>query len=235
MRSIFSQRSNAIEIMDDLDCNGEVVHQTLRELEFINRTLGGNQITVDGVNTLLQNQSRSPLEIIDMGCGGGDMLILLSKKISGKNVNGKFVGIDANPNIVEYARRNGESSNITFECTNILSEEFESKTFDIAIATLFFHHFSFEELVNILKKLHSQVRIGIVINDLHRHPLAYYSIKLLTRFFSKSAMVKFDAPLSVLRGFSKKEIEDILSKAGIKNYSLHWRWAFRWKVVIWKS
>jgi len=93
--------------------------------------------------------------------------------------------IDANPNIVEYARRNGESSNITFECTNILSKEFESKTFDIAIATLFFHHFSFEELVNILKKLHAQVRIGIVINDLHRHPLAYYSIKLLTRFFFK--------------------------------------------------
>src|SRR5258708_23407949 len=235
MRSIFSQRSNAIEIMDDLDCNGEVVHQTLRELEFINRTLGGNQITIDGVNTLLQNQSSSRLEIIDMGCGGGDMLILLSKKFSAKNVNLKLLGIDANPHIVEYARRNGGNSNIAFECTNILSEEFESKTFDIAIATLFFHHFSFEELVNILKKLHSQARIGIVINDLHRHPLAYYSIKLLAKLFSKSAMVKFDAPLSVLRGFSKKEIKDILDKAGIINYSLNWCWAFRWKVLIWKS
>jgi hypothetical protein len=48
-------------------------------------------------------------------------------------------------------------------------------------------------------------------------------------------MVKFDAPLSVLRGFSKKEIIDVLEKAGIKNYSLSWCWAFRWKVVIPKS
>lgn len=234
MKSIFSQRSNAVEIMDDLDCDGEVVHQTLRELEFINRTLGGNQITVDGVNSLLQNhKSLTPLEIIDLGCGGGDMLLLLSKKFPAKNM--KLAGIDANPHIVEYARRNGGNSNITFECTNILSEEFESKTFDIAIATLFFHHFSFEELVNVLKKLYSHVKVGIVINDLHRHPLAYYSIKLLTKLFSKSAMVKFDAPLSVLRGFSKKEIEYMLNKAGIKTYSLHWQWAFRWKVVIWKS
>ena len=52
MNSKFDKRSNAIEIMDDLDCKGEVVNQTLRELEFINRTLGGNQITVSGVRSL---------------------------------------------------------------------------------------------------------------------------------------------------------------------------------------
>jgi len=236
MSSIFSQRSIGIEIMDDLDCKGEVVNQTLRELEFINRTLGGNQITVTGINDLVKDESQTDLEIVDLGCGGGDMLVFLAKEFSRKNIKARFLGIDANPNIIDYAKSHVQNfSNIKFETTNILSEEFRSKTFDVAIATLFFHHFTSEQLSNIIAKLHSQCRVGIVINDLHRHPLAFYSIKLLTKLFSKSAMVKFDAPLSVLRGFTREEMADILKKAGIKKYSLHWRWAFRWKVIIPKS
>ena len=236
MSSIFSQRSGEIEIMDDLNCNGEVVDQTLRELEFINRTLGGNQITVSGIRSLIKGNTTSVLEIVDLGCGGGDMLALLAKEFSKKNIQPNFLGIDANPSIIDYARRNNQGfHNIKFETVNIFSQEFQSKKIDIAIATLFFHHFTSDQLINFFKELYSQVKIGIVINDLHRHPLAFYSIKLLTKLFSKSAMVKFDAPLSVLRGFSRKEMEDILDQVGIKNYSLRWRWAFRWQVIIRKS
>jgi ubiquinone/menaquinone biosynthesis C-methylase UbiE len=235
MSSIFEQRSTDIEIMDDLDCKGEVVNQTLRELEFINRTLGGNQITISGVNSLIRDNSNKSFEVIDLGCGGGDMLLLLAKEFNTKNIKAKFVGVDANPNIIDYARNHIKEPNIRFSAVNIFSNEFESQTFDIAVATLFFHHFTGEQLSEALRKLYAQARVGIIINDLHRHPLAYYSIKLLTKFLSKSAMVKFDAPLSVLRGFSRKELTTILFNAGIKNYSLSWRWAFRWKVVIRKN
>jgi ubiquinone/menaquinone biosynthesis C-methylase UbiE len=232
MNSLFVKRSSGIEIMDDLNCKGEVVNQTLRELEFINRTLGGNQITVSGVSSLAEKKSSEILEVVDLGCGGGDMLLLLAKDLEEKKIKTKFVGIDANPNIIEYAKQHVKKPNISFSTVNILSKEFQSQTFDIGVATLFFHHFTSNQLSDALKKLYAQARIGIIINDLHRHPLAYYSIRLLTTLFSKSTMVRFDAPLSVLRGFSKKELEEILDKAGINNYELSWHWAFRWKVVI---
>lgn len=235
MSSRFSKRSHAIEIMDDLECKGEVVNQTLRELEFINRTLGGNQITVSGVRSLNAENTKQTLTIVDLGCGGGDMLQLLARDFTSQNLTGEFMGIDANPNIIDYAKNHINDPRIRFSAINILSPEFKAQRFDIAIATLFFHHFSSDELSTILRQLHGQVNIGIVINDLHRHPLAYYSIKILTKLFSKSAMVKFDAPLSVLRGFSRKELKQILDHAGIKNYSLSWRWAFRWRVVIRKD
>lgn len=45
-------RSEDPEIMDDLDCNGPVVAQTLRELEFINKWLGGNGVTLTGLRQL---------------------------------------------------------------------------------------------------------------------------------------------------------------------------------------
>jgi 2-polyprenyl-3-methyl-5-hydroxy-6-metoxy-1,4-benzoquinol methylase len=228
----FSKRSAGIEIMDDLNCAGEVVHQTLRELEFINRTLGGNAVTIDGVQQLVSESKETSIRVLDLGCGGGDMLKLLHRRIRGKNT---YVGIDANPHIVEYARLHNSDPDISFETASIFSDEFKQETCDVAIATLFLHHFSDDQLVEIFTQLKKQAHVGIVINDLHRHPLAYYSIKLLTRFFSKSSMVKFDAPLSVLRGFSRKELESILERAGINKYSLKWKWAFRWQLVVYKN
>jgi hypothetical protein len=99
------------------------------------------------------------------------------------------------------------------------------------LATLFFHHFSTDDLIRVLRQLAEQTRF-IVINDIHRHPFAYYSIKWLTRLFSKSAMVKFDAPLSVLRSFTKQEWLYILQQAGFTQYQIHWKWAFRWQLII---
>ena len=78
MHSRFTHRSNQIEIMDDLQCQGEVVHQTLRELEFINRWLGGNVVTLEAVKKLIMNRDHETLTIADLGCGGGDMLKLLA-------------------------------------------------------------------------------------------------------------------------------------------------------------
>src|SRR5262245_36724242 len=100
--SKFSERSTAVEIMDDLNCSGEVVNQTLRELEFINRTLGGNAITITGVRQLLKNKSGINPEILDLGCGGGDMLLLIKQKFQNQFLDLKLCGIDANPSIVQY-------------------------------------------------------------------------------------------------------------------------------------
>ena len=47
-------------------------------------------------------------------------------------------------------------------------------------------------------------------------------------------MVKNDAKLSVARGFRRQELKEILQAAGITNYTLKWRWAFRWELIILK-
>jgi 2-polyprenyl-3-methyl-5-hydroxy-6-metoxy-1,4-benzoquinol methylase len=231
----FSARSNEVEIMDDLNCSGEVVHQTLRELDIINRWLGGNRITLQGIETLTKTfcNKNQRLTIADIGCGSGDMLMLIHNFLSKKGIPHTLEGVDANRNIIDYAKRETSGINtITFREENILDESFRARQFDIVTATLFLHHFNLDELVDILRGLYNQVGVGIVINDLHRHPIAYYAIKLLTHLFSKSAMVKYDAPLSVLRGFRKHEWLSLLERAGIKSYSLQWRWAFRWQLLI---
>jgi 2-polyprenyl-3-methyl-5-hydroxy-6-metoxy-1,4-benzoquinol methylase len=230
----FKHRSTGIEIMDDLDCKGEVVDQTLRELDFINQWLGGNAVTLNGLKSLFKTIPKNQkISIADLGCGSGEMLRLIAKHASKEGRQVDLIGMDANPNITSYAQKHSTGfDNIQIESTNIFSDEFRKRKFDIVLATLFLHHFTEDELIGIFSSLKNQANLGIVINDIHRHPLGYYSIKFLTQLFSKSAMVKFDAPLSVLRAFKKEELKNILQKAGIEKYQLKWKWAFRWQLVI---
>ncbi len=232
MKVSFHSRSGAEEVMDDLNCKGEVVYQTLRELDVINQWLGGNAVTLSALKKLWATVQQ-PVSIADLGCGSGEMLRIIAKLAQQQKRSVTLHGFDANPNITAYATSHSvDYSRIVFEATDVFDAGFQKQKFDIIIATLFTHHFTDQQLTDLFRSWKQQARLGIIVNDIHRHPLAYYSIKWLTQLFSKSAMVKYDAPLSVLRAFKKSELENILNAAGIKHYTLRWRWAFRWQLII---
>ena len=143
------------------------------------------------------------------------------------------VGVDANGYILKYARNHQKIfKQLSFMQLNVLDTADKNFNCDILHASLFLHHFSHDELVVLFKIFRNQVRQGIIISDLHRHWLAYYSIKFLTRWFSKSKMVQNDGPLSVMRGFRRKEWIHIFEDSHITNYKIRWKWAFRWQIII---
>lgn len=228
----FAERSADVEIMDDLDCQGEVVDQTLRELDFINKWLGGNAVTLEALERVLPDCGPT-IRLADLGCGSGDMLRRVSVLARARGIKAELTGFDANPHIVAFARNHSRGyPDIRFESVNIFSDEFKQLTFDLVTATLFFHHFSNDQLIHFFRQLRNQTRVAIIVNDIHRHPLAYYSIKWLTAVLSKSSMVRFDAPLSVRRAFTRVELEHVMAEAGITTYHLRWKWAFRWQLII---
>jgi 2-polyprenyl-3-methyl-5-hydroxy-6-metoxy-1,4-benzoquinol methylase len=228
----FAQRSTAPEIMDDLQYAGSIMDQTLRELEIINRWLGGNAVTLSALRALTKRNQQKHLTIADLGCGRGDMLRHIQRWAHKRDITVALTGIDANPYIIDAARRNLNELPVQLRSINVLSNDFQKLQFDVVIGTLFFHHFSDAELISFFSKLRTQCRLGFIINDIHRHPLAFYAIKVLTQLFSRSSMVKYDAPLSVLRAFTRAELENILRRAGCADYQLKWRWAFRWQIFV---
>ncbi|MEO9477189.1 MAG: methyltransferase domain-containing protein [Cyclobacteriaceae bacterium] len=228
---MFEQRSSELEIMDDLEMGGDVIGQTLLELDIINRRLGGNNISLSAFKKLINKYQIKTLA--DLGCGGGDLLIGMAKIAKNEKKAIHFTGIDANPHIAEYARNHtAEWGNIDFKAQNIFSDDFRKSQFDVVHCCLFLHHFTEAQLIQIFKHLKDQTRTAIIFNDLHRHWLAYYSIKIITHLFSKSYMVRNDAAISVARGFKKEEIIKLMTASNIKNYTLKWRWAFRWELII---
>jgi ubiquinone/menaquinone biosynthesis C-methylase UbiE len=231
--SIFAQRSREKEIMDDLNCSGPVLEQTLRELKTINRWLGGNKVTTQGLSEVVQRFPQEQYRVVDLGCGGGDMLAVMQDWAQQEQVSMQLIGADANAHTIALAQqRQQQLQGIRWQVANVFDPAFFEEQVDIATCTLFTHHFTDEELVALFQGLKQKVRLAIVINDLHRHPLAYYSIKWLTRWFSKSPMVQHDAALSVLRSFKRRDWKSIFAQAGLDQVEIHWRWAFRWQICV---
>ena len=230
-----SHRSSEIEMMDDFTIEGVVFRDTLDKLEIINRFLGGNKLTIHGLKKLLENQSKNKtITIVDLGCGHGDILRDVAEFGRKKNYSFKLIGIDANFAAIEYARElSKEYSELSFEMIDIFSEDFKKQSYDIVLCTLFLHHFKNEELISFLKSTIKKATIGVVINDLHRHKLAYYLFKLIG-FFVKNKMIREDGLISILRAFKRKDLENISIQMKVQ-FSIQWKWAFRYLWVLKKD
>ncbi len=228
----FNHRSTEIEIMDDFALPSNQIHPVLKELQTINKLLGGFTVFYDAFKKLkLQNGD----SISDWGCGGGDSLQVLNHHFTHKNLHLNFTGIDATPSAVEFAQEaHQKHKNISFLLADVLKTNFKPAQFDVVISSLFTHHFDNESWVLLIQKMVYASKKAVVINDLHRHWFAYYSIGWLTQLFSKSPMVKHDSTLSVLRSFTRKELVILLQKAGVYTFTIKWMWAFRWQIIIYK-
>jgi SAM-dependent methyltransferase len=226
----FKNRSYQKELLDGKNIPFGDIKLNMKELDFINKYLGGHKITIRGVKALI---NKSVLDIVEIGCGGGDNLRIIKNWCRKKNIEVKLSGIDINPECILFAEERASNKDIDFICCDYKVVEFESIP-DIIFSSLFCHHFSNEELIKMMQWMDRHSKMGFFINDLHRHPFAFYSIRLLTKAFSKSYMVKHDAPLSVRRGLIKEEWRNIFSQAGIKHYKIKWQWAFRWLIICCK-
>jgi len=219
--------------MDDLTLATEALRQNLDELETINTWLGGYQPVLDALARLRGRfPDGQPLRVADLGSGGGDTLRHVARWGRQHGVQLQLTGIDANPFMLDYAMaKSRDYPEISYRQLDIFSPEFQAQPYDVLTCSLFCHHFTDEELVPLLRQWQRQAQVAVVINDLHRHWLAYYSIKWLTRLLGGSYLVRHDAPLSVARAFRREDWVKLLAQAGITTYEL--RWAFRWQLVIW--
>lgn len=241
----FQTRSYKKELMDDLNLASEDLKKNLDELEFINTTLGGYKVLTSALDTLYQenkiinsakenSQNTKYITLADIGSGGGDTLRQIAKWFEKKKLKAKLTGIDANDFMINYAQNKSKDfPQISYEKLNVFDIDSKNENrYDWATMSLFCHHFTDEELILIFKNVQKLTSKGFIINDLHRNPIAYYSIYFLTRLFNGSYLVKNDAPLSVLRAFKKQDLIDLLEKANIKNYRIKWQWAFRFQVIV---
>jgi len=229
-----SKRSEESEIMDDFELKGADLEQTLCDLEKINKWLGGNKITLDGIKKLLKNvPDRSVIKIADVGCGSGAVLREIADWGRTQKFDIELIGIDANTHAIEIAeRRSTQYPEIKFSSLNIFSEAYKKKTFDILLCTLTLHHFKNEEIIDLLATFKNQSRIGVIINDLQRSKTAYLLFQAFCKVFINNEIARKDGLISILRGFKKHDLQDLAKKFPGQQHSIQWKWAFRYRWIL---
>lgn len=227
-----TNRSNKTEIMDDFSMKGDLLRDTLDKLGNINKWLGGNRVTLDGIKKLLKNHPKDKIyTILDLGCGHGDILRLIADFGRKNNYKFKLIGIDANQDTIDYANELSVSySELSFRNEDVFSEAFQELDYNIVLATLFLHHFKNEEIKSLLATFSNKATLGIVVNDLHRSKIAYGLFKLLGLVISND-MIKQDGLTSILRAFKREDLVDISKALNLKS-QIHWKWAFRYQWLI---
>ncbi|MCW2120706.1 methyltransferase domain-containing protein [Flavobacterium sp. 7A] len=225
-------RTTEEEIMDDFSLEGEELRDALDKIAAINQFLGGNQLTLQGVKQLIGSKTQK-LTIVDVGCGNGDMLRALAHFGSKNKLEFNLIGIDANAFTVNHAiALSKEYSNISYQCIDIFEEEFKALQYDLLLCTLTLHHFKNDQINYLLQLFSSKAAVGIVINDLHRTSVAYRLFQLVCFVFGLNNMSREDGLVSILRGFKKEELVAFSKKNKLKNYTIHWKWAFRYQWII---
>ena len=225
-------RSYQKELLDYDDIPFSDIKQNMKELNSVNTLLGGHKISIDGIKAFTGNKNfPQSISVCEIGCGGGDNLYAISKWCDKNKINADFTGIDIKPACIEFAKQQYPSLPAKWLTGDYATIDLAPSKPAIVFSSLFCHHFNEPALIHMLQWMKKNSSKGFFINDLHRHPLAWFLIKWITRIFSKSYLVKNDAPLSVARGFKRNEWETILKAAGIASYRIQWKWAFRYLIV----
>lgn len=231
MPNKFTYRSNEKELLDKSNILPGLLYKNLRELDILNRTTRGHTLSLKGIKQLITDHHKI-YHVVDLGCGSGDALKAIADWARLNNYSVKLTGVDMNANAIDYLKIHcvnyPEISGITADYQDYLNR---NEFIEIVHCSLFCHHLNDDELLRLFIYFRQHVKSGFIINDLHRHWLAYYSAWLFTRLLNATELAKNDGPVSVLRGFKSGELTYLLTKANIRNYSIQKDWVFRFLIV----
>ncbi len=217
MFTTFAQRSNEAELMDGTDYTDDELVENLADLRRVNKYLGGRGALTRHLFPLIEKieaRGRRRIRLLDIGTGSADIPAEIVDWGRRRGIEIGFVVIDLNEIAAREARvQTPGYPEIRVVRADAMNLPFADNSFDFVIASSFLHHFESPQAAALLRSFARVACSAFIINDLRRHPIAYYSIKLLTRVFTQNRLVRNDAGVSVLRGFVECDIAEIAAAA----------------------
>lgn len=225
-------RALAAELMDDFSSGGEELREALRELRILNRLFAASAPTLYGVKQLWQAAGKpQSLSITDVGSGSGDVN---RRVLQWASMN----GIDMTITLVDITEEACAEARLVFQDeprVQVVRGDLFTLTeggADIVTGTQLLHHFAEEELPAVITSMLKGARLGVVVNDIHRHWIAWTAVWLATRIISSNRYILNDGPLSVAKGFRSKDWKHLKQATGMKQMMYSWRPLFRYAVII---
>ena len=188
------------EILDDAP--DEEAQQNLRELTRINRWFGGHRVLRSSLRQLYRPDTS--FTMLDVGAATGDVARTVKKAFPQAQVT-----------CLDWQTRNLRYAPHPKVAGDAFALPFKDDTFDVVHCALFLHHFTDEQVVELLTKMKRCARQAVVLQDLERHPLAYYFLPATAWLLRWSSLVLHDGPISVEAAFHADELEGLARRAGL--------------------
>ena len=190
------------ELMDAPGLPLAEVQDAYRVLRKVNRQLGNLRTSRAEFRRFLREDiaADGAVSVLDIGSGSGDIPLDL-RHIVDKSRPAQFIALDRDPAAAAEANRL-----IPVVCGDALRLPFADRSVDLVTAVKFAHHFTGEPLAQLLREMTRVARHRVVILDIRRHRLAYWGFRAWSQVFTTNRLVRYDGPLSVLRGFTRDEL-----------------------------
>ena len=212
------RQSDAAELLDGPLDDPAALRGNLRDLERVNRWLGGAGLSARAIDALAGD--RETLTVLDVGTGAADIPVALLARAARNGRRLRVTGVDNRPEILVAAVARqpglGMTPGLELHVGDGRSLPFPDRSFDIVHASMLLHHLDPTAAVAVLREMSRVARRGIVVNDLVRGRLAWLGAWLLSRVATRNRYTRYDAPLSVRRAYTLAELTSLIAAAGLR-------------------
>jgi ubiquinone/menaquinone biosynthesis C-methylase UbiE len=168
----------------------------------------------------VENSHLTTYSILDVGTGSADVLHYFHNSFKINSEQFKLTGLDINPRHLNYAKSKLNHSKISLVQADAFKLPFADKSFDFVISSLFLHHFNPEQIKKMLPEFLRVSKNAIIMNDLIRDYVPLIFFKLTQLIFARSYLTRHDGTASVRRSYTVKEMKEVVSSLGIKNFEI---------------
>jgi hypothetical protein len=194
------------EILDGIVTPAQA-EESLADIEWIHRTLGGRRIVRRHVVPLLLSVPSSRPVLLDLGAGSGHVGRSLTGELSRRGRN--LVTIDLDRQLL-HARLSARGRSVAADALRL---PLADGSVDVVSSTLFLHHFDAASIAALLRESARVARVAVVALDLTRHRIPLAINALLSRFAYRSPITGLDGRASVLQAWTIPELRAIAARA----------------------
>lgn len=194
-----------------------VLAECLEDLARLNRLFGGIRLTTRALEEITGGMPEgSAIEILDVATGGGDFPRAIADWAKRRGLKARILATDLDPEILGMAARGGSAGGaIEFAGADVFALPFPNRSFDVVTSSLMLHHFDPEAAVGALREMRRVAREAVVVNDLVRSRYGIWAAALASRAVSRNPFIRHDAPLSVRRAYTRREMAALATRAGL--------------------
>jgi 2-polyprenyl-3-methyl-5-hydroxy-6-metoxy-1,4-benzoquinol methylase len=218
------------ELLDDPGADPVIVAESLRNIARANRWFGGAAAVRYGLSrTLGDVPPGQRVALLDVGTGLGDLPRTAMQWGARRGIEIVPAGLELNRAAAALADRNGVPTIVACAGTPPIRD----KSVDVVLVSQVAHHLSPDSIVHLFRTCDRMARRAVIIADLRRHSLAAPSFWFGARLLGFDAVTLTDGVTSIRRGFSRRELLDLLERAGVRgrvNQRRGFRLVATWRV-----